>query len=119
MKAQPKLKRALEMAAQSMHVSFGEFMHARGLNDFLIDGFAEEDDPRQIAAKAIASLCQNDESQNEMDFVVCIAVTAFLDQSYGPPQDDQGLQRIKDLRNILKTSPPLKAYADWAAGWYR
>ncbi len=109
------LRRHLENAA-SGRVHYGDFVRSRGVKDFLLEASLRQDDPRELAARALEDLRAGD--KGEMDFVVCIAVIGFLDECCGAPAADTGNRRHRDLAAILGGSPGLTQYRQWATSWY-
>ena len=110
------LRRRLESAASQCRVHYGDLMRSRGVKDFLLDASLRQDDPRELAARALEDLTAGD--KGEMDFVVCVAVIGFLDECCGAPATDTSNRRHRDLAAILGGSPGLAQYRQWASSWY-
>lgn len=84
----------------------------------MIDHLAHAETVEEMAVAALLELCAHD--NNRLDFVVCIAIVSFLDETLGiPRQDADNHQRISDLAKILKSQPTDAAYRGWINSWYR
>ena len=106
-----------ESTAAHRRVQYGDFVRSRGVNDFLMDSAGKQEDPRDLAARALRDLTVGD--KGSMDGVVCGAVVGFLEDAVGvPPTDRNGERRLKDLRDLISNSTPLREYRSWVETWY-
>jgi hypothetical protein len=111
------LKRCMEQTCSAVHVRFGGFATAVGLNDFLLDTFDVPRTPKEIAVRALDQLCEGDKRQN--DRVVCLAVISFLDETLGRPKEDTDRSlRLKDLAQLVSGSTPPGEFERWVETWY-
>jgi hypothetical protein len=105
----------LELAASALGVRYGEFVRARGVNDFLLDPGNGDSDPHGLASQALETLTVGD--KGKMDFLVCVAAIGFLDENTGA-NNSTNIQCVKDLALLVGESANRAQYRLWAQGWY-
>jgi hypothetical protein len=123
-----KIRRALKLSVREASsrlrdFDFRSFCEETGWQDFLIDGFTEDEDPIEIAARVLATLCvkgrvrdfRPNEARN--NFVLIQAMIDFLDQLYGRCEIGND-RRTRDLVDILAFPSTEQAFADCMRLWY-
>jgi hypothetical protein len=123
-----RVRRALkfsvrEAGSQHRDFDFRRFGEETGWDSFLMDGFSDEEDPVEIAARVLDTLCvkgrftdlrPNDARNN---FVLIQAMIDFLDQLYGRCEMTRD-RRTRDLVDILEYPATGVAFVDCIRLWY-
>ena len=111
-------KAVLDDAATGLRLSAAQLRRERGVTDFLLDAMTREWDARELAANALAELCEQDGSK--FDHAICIAVVNLLEQTYGqkPANRSEEVQRLRDCINVVRDPGTREACRQWVESWF-
>src|SRR5580704_9960317 len=92
-------KIAISSACHPFGASHSHLRKARGIDAFELQTDFNSS-PKTIAASALMALCARDGSY--LDGIICVAVIDFLDETIGPPHEDEDrTMRMTALRDIV------------------